>query len=188
MQKKSLRLTRANAGLVVVDIQARLLPAIFEQQRVVENTVRLIQGAGILQVPIFATEQYRKGLGPTVPEVAGVIPGFAPMEKLAFSACGADGFIAALKKQKVSEAILCGIEAHVCVSQTCLDLLDEGFRVFVVADAVSSRTPENCQFGLDRMRAAGAVIVSTEMALFELLEAAGTAEFKQILGLVTGRT
>ncbi len=184
MQKKSLRLTRAKAGLVVVDVQERLLPAIFERQRVVQNTVRLIQGAAALRVPIFATEQYRKGLGPTVPEVATTIPGFAPMEKLAFSACGAAGFIPALRKKKATEAILCGIEAHVCVSQTCLDLLDNGFRVFVAADAVSSRTPENYRVGLDRMRAAGAVIVSTEMALFELLEEAGTAEFRQILSLV----
>jgi nicotinamidase-related amidase len=184
MQKTSLRLTRAKAGLVVVDVQERLLPAIFERQRVVQNTIRLIQGAGILQVPIFATEQYRKGLGPTVPEVAAAIPGFAPMEKLAFSACGATGFTAALKEREVSEAILCGIEAHVCVSQTCLDLLEKGFRVFVTEDAVSSRTSANYRSGLDRMRAAGAVIVSTEMVLFELLERAGTDEFKQILNLV----
>jgi len=184
MQKTSLRLTRTKAGLAVVDVQERLLPAIFEQQRVVQNTVRLIQGAGVLQIPIFATEQYRKGLGATVPEIAGAIPGFAPMEKLAFSACGAAGFIPALKQKNVSEVLLCGIEAHVCISQTCLDLLDEGFRVFVVADAVSSRTPENYRFGLDRMRAAGAVLVSTEMVLFELLERAGTDEFKQILNLV----
>ena len=184
MQNKSLRLRRASAGLIVVDVQERLLPSIFEQARVVENTVRLIRGAAVLQVPTFATEQYRKGLGATVPEVAAAIPGFAPMEKLAFSACGAAGFIPALKKKKVSEAILCGIEAHVCVSQTCLDLLEKGLRVFVVADAVSSRTPENYRFGLDRMRAAGAVIVSTEMVLFELLEQAGTAEFKQVLALV----
>ena len=119
-----------------------------------------------------------------MPEVAGAIPGFAPMEKLAFSACGAAGFVPALKRQKVSDAILCGIEAHVCVTQTCLDLLEKGFRVFVVADAISSRTPENYRAGLDRMRAAGAVMVSTEMALFELLEQAGTAEFKQVLALV----
>jgi nicotinamidase-related amidase len=184
MQKKSLRLTRAKAGLVVVDVQERLLPAIFEQQRVVQNTVRLIQGAAVLQVPIFVTEQYRKGLGPTVPEVAVAVPEFAPMEKLAFSACGATGFIPALEHAKVSEVILCGIEAHVCVSQTCLDLLEKGLRVFVTADAVSSRTPENYSAGLDRMRAAGAVIVSTEMTLFELLERAGTDEFKQILNLV----
>jgi len=184
MLKQSLRLTRARAGLVVVDIQERLLPAIFEKERVVQNAVRLIQSAAILQVPVFATEQYRKGLGPTVPEVATAIPGFAPMEKRAFSACGAAGFIPALKSKKVSQTVLCGIEAHVCVTQTCLDLLEKGFRVFVVADAVSSRTPENCRFGVDRMRAAGAVIVSTEMVLFELLEQSGTAEFKEILSLV----
>jgi nicotinamidase-related amidase len=184
MKKHSHRLTRTQAGLVVVDMQQRLLPAIFEKERVLQNVLRLIQGAAILKVPVFATEQYPKGLGPTVPEVAAAIPGFAPMEKLAFSACGAAGFFTALKKRKVSEAILCGIEAHVCVTQTCLDLLEKGASVFVVADAVSSRTPENYRFGLDRMRAAGAVIVSTEMALFELLERAGTEEFKQILKLV----
>ncbi len=147
MQKTSLRLTRAKAGLVVVDVQERLLPAIYEQQRVVQNTVRLIQGAAVLQVPIFATEQYRKGLGSTVPEVAVAIPGFAPMEKLAFSACGAAGFIAALEQKKVSEAILCGIEAHVCVSQTCLDLLEQwiprlrggGCRVLADAGELSLR-------------------------------------------------
>jgi nicotinamidase-related amidase len=184
MKNQSHRLTRTRAGLVVVDIQERLLPAIFEKERVLQNVLRLIQGAAILKVPVFATEQYRKGLGPTVPEVVAAIPAFAPLEKVAFSACGAAGFLTALKNRKVSETILCGIEAHVCVSQTCLDLLDDGFRVFVAADAVSSRTPENYRVGLGRMRAAGAVIVSTEMVLFELLEQAGTAEFKQILNLV----
>ena len=175
---------RAQAGLLVVDLQERLLPAMYEQERVRENAVRLIKGAAVLQVPVFATEQYRKGLGPTVPEVATAIPGFAPLEKLTFSACGAAGLLAALEDKKAADLILCGVEAHVCVAQTCLDLLDRGFRVFVVADAVSSRTPENYRFGIDRMRAAGAEIVSTEMALFELLEQAGTAEFKQIQALV----
>lgn len=184
MKKQSHRLTRTRTGLVVVDVQQRLLPAIFEKERVLQNLLRLIQGAAILKVPVFATEQYRKGLGPTVPEVAVAISGFAPLEKVAFSACGAAGFIPALKQKKVSAAILCGIEAHVCVSQTCLDMLDKRFRVFVAADAVSSRTPENYRIGLDRMRAAGAIIVSTEMVLFELLEQAGTVEFKQILNLV----
>ncbi len=184
MHKGSLRISRPKAGLVVVDIQERLWPAIFERERLVQNAVRLIKGAAILGVPVFATEQYRPGLGATVPEVASALAGVAPIEKVAFSACGAPGFAAALKARKVTEAVLCGIEAHVCVSQTCLDLLDQGSRVFVVADAVSSRTPENRRLGLDRMRDAGAVIVSTELVLFELLERAGTAEFKQILALV----
>jgi nicotinamidase-related amidase len=184
MQSTSHRLRRAQAGLVVVDIQERLLPAIFERERVVQNAVRLLKGAAILRVPFFATEQYRKGLGVTVPEVAGAVAGFTATEKLAFSACGAAGFLPELKTKQVSDVLLCGIEAHVCVSQTCLDLLEAGFRVFVAADAISSRTPENYRFELDRMRAAGAVVVSTEMALFELLEQAGTEEFKQVLGLV----
>jgi nicotinamidase-related amidase len=184
MQTRSLRVTRAKAALVVVDIQERLLPAIFEKERVVQNAIRLMKGATVLGVQVLATEQYRRGLGATVAEVAAAVPGFAPIEKLAFSACGAPGFTAALKAKGVSEAILCGIESHVCVSQTCLDLLDGGFRVVVVADAISSRTPENHRFGVDRMRAAGAVIASTEMILFELLEQAGTDEFKQILALV----
>lgn len=184
MQKKSLRLVRAQAGLLVVDIQERLLPAMHEPQRVRDNAVRLAKGAAVLQVPVFVTEQYRKGIGPSVPEVAAAVPRFAPMEKLAFSACGAAGLLAALDEKKVTDIILCGIEAHVCVTQTCLDLLDRGLRVFVAADAVSSRTPENCRIGVERMRAAGAVIASTEMVLYELLEQAGTPEFKQILALV----
>ena len=184
MEINSSRLARTKAALVVVDIQERLLPAMFEKERVVQNAVRLIKGAAILGVPILATEQYRKGLGPTVPEVALAIPCFAPMQKLAFSACGAGEFDAAFKGAHASEAILCGIEAHVCVVQTCLDLLDQGIRVFVAADAISSRTPENYRLGVERMRTAGAVIASTEMVLFELLEEAGTPEFKQILELV----
>ena len=182
--KASQRIIRAKAGCVVVDIQERLLPAMFEKERVVENAVRLSRGAGVLGVPVFATEQYRKGLGPTASEVAAAIPGFVPMEKVAFSACGAPGLLAVFKDKKVSDVVLCGIETHVCVSQTCLDLLEAGFRVFVVADAMSSRTPENHRTGLERMRDAGATLVSTEMVLFELLERAGTEEFKRILALV----
>jgi len=181
---KPLRIPRARTGLLVVDLQERLLPAIFEKERVTQNCVRLIKAATILGLPILATEQYRKGLGPTVPEVAAAIPAFAPAEKTSFSACGAQGFGAALKAKELANVILCGIEAHVCVSQTCLDLLDQGYRVFVAADAVSSRTKENYHLGVERMRDAGAVIGSTEMLLFELLQRAGTDEFKQVLGLV----
>ncbi len=156
----------------------------FEKERVAQNAARLARGAALLGVPTLATEQYRRGLGATVPEVAGAVARFAPIEKLAFSACGAPAFMAALVEHKVESALLCGIEAHVCVTQTCLDLLERGIRVFVAADAVSSRTAENWRLGLDRMRDAGAVIVSTEMALFEWLGQAGTEEFRQILPLV----
>ena len=169
---------------MVVDVQERLVPAIFENERLVRNVVRLIRGAGILGVPVFATEQYRKGLGATVPEVAAALGEDIPIEKLSFSACGAAGLTDALRAKGVSDVIVCGIEAHVCVCQSCLDLLAEHYRVFVVADAVGSRTQENCRIGLERVRESGAVIVSTEMILFELLEKAGSEEFKRILELV----
>jgi nicotinamidase-related amidase len=182
--KHSRRLRKAESALLVIDIQERLLPAIFERERVVQNAVRLIKGAAILGIPIFATEQYRKGLGATVSEVAAALGEVAPAEKLAFSACGAADLSAALKGRKITSVILCGIESHVCVCQTSLDLLDANYCVFVVADAVSSRTPENHRIGLERMRDSGAVIASTEMVLFELLEKARTEEFKSILPLV----
>jgi nicotinamidase-related amidase len=184
MHDKTQRLERGRAALAVVDIQERLLPAMFEPERVARNASALCRGAGILRVPVLVTEQYRKGLGATVPAVAQAVPDFAPREKLAFSACGAAGFVEALRAASASDVILCGIETHVCVCQTCLDLLREGFRVFAVADAVSSRTPENQRLGLERMREAGAIVVSTEMVLFELLGQAGTAEFKQVQALV----
>jgi nicotinamidase-related amidase len=184
MEQKTMRLRRAHAGLLVIDIQDKLLPFIHEKERLVRNSVLLIKGAEVLKLPVFVTEQYRKGLGLTAQEVASAITGFAPVEKVTFSSCGAPGLMAALKSKDVGDVLLCGMEAHVCVLQTCLDLLADGFNVFVVADAVSARNPENTRLAMDRMRGAGALIVSTEMVFFELLQRAATDEFKQILTLV----
>ncbi len=182
--KASRRINRRNAALLVVDIQQKLLPAIWENERVLQNSLKLLRGAEILRLPVIATEQYPKGLGPTVPEIASAIPHFAPLQKLAFSACGAEEWSAAVRSRGIADLILCGIEAHVCVAQSCLDLLDAGHRVFVAADATSSRAAENHRLGVERMRQAGAIIVSTEMILFELLEKAGSEEFKKLLGIV----
>ncbi len=181
---KRRRIVPRDAGLLVVDVQARLLPAIFEKERVLQNVLRLIRGAAALRVPTFVTEQYPKGLGPTVPELVPALGGVQAFEKLSFSAWDAPGLPDALRSHSVSDVILCGLEAHVCVSQTCLDLLDAGLRPFVVADAISSRTAENWRCGIERMRDAGAVVVSTEMILFELLERAGGEAFKEIQRLV----
>ena len=178
------RLTPQNSALVVIDVQEKLMNVMPRRSELVGAIQKLIGAARVLKLPTLVTAQYIKGLGPVCAEIVEATPGISPLEKMAFSCCGSEEFLRAVKDLRRQRIILCGIEAHVCVSQTCLDLLDEGFRVFVVADAVSSRTPENYRFGLDRMSAAGAVIVSTEMALFELLEQAGTAEFKQILNLV----
>ena len=184
MEQKIARLTRAKAGLLVIDIQEKLLPLIFEKERLVQNCVRLIKAVQILRLPIFVTEQYQKGLGLTDTRIASAITGFAPSEKVTFSSCGAAGLLSAIKGSGLTDLLLCGMEAHVCVLQTCLDLLDQSFNIFVVADAISSRDPQNCRVALERMRAAGAVIVTVEMALFEMLERAATEEFKQILALV----
>jgi nicotinamidase-related amidase len=184
MNQPILQMHRSAAGLVVIDIQERLMPMIHEGEQLIQSAVQLIRGIQILRVPIVATVQYSKGLGAMVPPITTALGDVVPTEKKAFSSCGAPGFLAALSARKITDVILCGIETHVCVCQTALDLIGRGFRVFVVADAVSSRTAQNRALGLDRMRAAGAAIVSVEMLLFELLAESGTPEFKEILTLV----
>ncbi|MCX8089739.1 MAG: hydrolase [Verrucomicrobiae bacterium] len=178
------RIRRARAGLVVVDIQERFAPVIHDWPRLIQNTLRLIRGVRILKLPILCTEQHPKGLGGTVPEIAAELSDPSTLHKNEFDCCAATGFLEALRARGIEDVILCGIEAHVCVCQTALGLLEAGLRPFVVADAVSSRTPENVRYGLERARDAGAVVVSTEMILFELLQRAGSDEFKQILALV----
>ena len=180
--KPPLRLDRTRAALLLVDFQERLLPAMHEAERVLANAVRLARGAALLGLPVAVTEQYPKGLGPTVPPLAEVVTGAARFEKLTFSACGATGLPDWLRGR--GQVLLAGIESHVCVCQTGLDLLGAGIDTLLVADAVSSRTPVNARFGVDRLRAAGAVVVSTEMALFELLGSAPAAEFKAVQSLV----
>jgi nicotinamidase-related amidase len=184
MNDKPKRLARDQTGLLVVDVQERLLPTIHERERLVKNVRTLAQGAALLKVPVLVSEQYRKGLGPTTPQIVETIPGFAPFEKIAFSACGAAGLPEALAARNIANVLLCGMETHVCVLQTCLDLIERGLNVFVVADAVSSRSAQNYELGLARMREAGAVIASTEMVLFELMERAGTEEFKAVQALI----
>jgi nicotinamidase-related amidase len=177
------RLNRARTALLVVDVQEKLLPSIWESHRVLRECVRLVQGAHLLGLPILATEQYRQGLGPTVAELASVLPNADPIQKMAFSGCTPE-VVDRLTRTDRRDVLLCGIECHVCVTQTALDLLDTGFHVYTVGDACSSRTSENWRVGLERMQSAGVTSVSVEMVLFELLGRAGTDEFKRILSLV----
>ena len=177
-------LDRRRSCLLVVDVQERLLPVIHENELLLQNIRRLVSGADILGLPIIVSEQYPKGLGPTVAPLAEILEQARRLEKITFS-CMRDQSIADMIRETSRDSILvCGIESHVCVLQTVLDALCRGFRVHVAADAVSSRTPENKWIALERMREAGAVITSTESALFELLEKAGTREFKKISALV----
>jgi nicotinamidase-related amidase len=179
-----MKLDRVRTALVVVDVQEGFRPAVLDFSEMVANVVRLVRGARILGLPTFVTEQYPKGLGSTVPEVAEHLDDVIPIEKTCFSALEAKGFAAALGDTGRDQVVLCGIEAHVCVNQTAQDLIDAGREVHIAQDAVSSRTAANRTLGLHRMERAGAVATSTETALFELLREAGTPEFKEVQALV----
>lgn len=169
-------LDRERAALVVVDVQEAFRPAVEDFDAVVANTRRLMAGAEIMGVPVVVTEQYPKGLGHTARELGEV----HAVEKTCFSAARADGFDLDGRDQ----ALVCGIEAHVCVSQTAHDLLERGLEVHVASDAVTSRTFANRDVGLHKMEQSGAIVTSVETALFELLGAAGTDEFKEVQRLV----
>jgi nicotinamidase-related amidase len=170
-------------ALIVIDIQEKLLPPIFAKERLVRNAQLLIRLAGILKMPTLMSTQYSKGLGNAIPEITSMIPDVEPLEKVAFSCFGSDVFCSALKRipGNRNTVLLCGMETHICVAQTALAALREGYLVHVAADAVSSRTELNWKIGLDRMRAAGAVISSSEMMIYETLRSSGTSEFKDML-------
>ena len=172
-----------HCALLVIDVQEKLLPPIFQKEQLVRNSQLLIRLAGILDMPTVVTAQYPKGLGNTVPEVASLLPDTKAIEKLVFSCFGSDVFCSTLKRMPGNRntVILCGMESHICVAQTALAALREGYLVHVASDAVSSRTEWNWKIGLDRMRAAGAVISSTEMVIYEALRSSGTSAFKDML-------
>jgi nicotinamidase-related amidase len=175
------KLDRDRTALVVVDVQEGFRKAIPDFERVAKATATLIEGAEAIGIPIIVSEQYPKGLGKTAPEVAGHLPeGTRPLEKVVFSAADAEGF----DLEGRDQALVCGIETHVCVNQTVLDLLEDGAEVQVAEDAVGSRTEENKRIGLHKMERAGAVVTSVETALFELLGRAGTDEFKTVQKLI----
>jgi nicotinamidase-related amidase len=169
--------------LVVVDIQEKLLPPIFQKEQLVRNAQLLIRLAEIVKIAAVVTTQYAKGLGNTVPEVASLLPQAQPIDKLSFSCFGSDVFCSTLRRipGQRTTVLICGMEAHICVTQTALAALREGYLVHIASDAVSSRTEWNRNVGLERMRSAGAVISSTEMIIYELLRSSGTAAFKSML-------
>jgi nicotinamidase-related amidase len=179
-----MKLDRSRAALVVVDVQEAFRPAVLDFERVAASVATLVRGARVLGLPTLVTEQYPKGLGRTVPEVAEHLDEVEPIEKLCFSAAEAGEFAERLSASGRDQVLLGGIESHVCVNQTADDLLRSGSEVHVAQDAVSSRSEENRALGLHKMETAGAVITSVETALFELLRAAGTPEFKEIQKLV----
>ena len=174
--------------LAVVDIQEKLLPPIFNQEDLVRNTKLLIHLAKLLNLPILATTQYARGLGATVPDIASLLDGVVIFDKLEFSCFGSDQFCGEMKSLpgQRNTVLLCGMEAHICVMQTALGALNRGYLVHVASDAIGSRAESNWRIGLRRMEAAGAVISSTEMMMYELMHASGTPVFKEMLKHLKG--
>jgi len=182
-----LLLQRETAALCVIDIQARLAAAMAEREPVIEATRQMILSARPLGLPILVTEQYPRGIGPSEPAIVEALgEHYRPLEKLHFSCCNEANFaaeLAGLKAAGRTQVILCGMEAHVCLLQTCLDLMADGFQVHVLADAVCSRNAEHKRLALEQMRQAGAVVTCVEAAVYQMLGRAGTPEFKELLPL-----
>ncbi|TVR96837.1 MAG: hydrolase [Rhodospirillales bacterium] len=179
-----MRIQAGQSYLLVVDIQERLAPAVAEPEQVIANTARLLQAAHRLDIPVLASEQYPRGIGQTVAALRALLPPRSVMEKMHFS-CLDDGACAErIRSLQRRQAVVAGMEAHVCVLQTAEGLIEAGYDVFVVADAVSSRVPANHDRALQRLSTDGAHIVSTEMVLFEWLNKAGTPVFRELMTLI----
>jgi nicotinamidase-related amidase len=172
--------------LIVIDVQEKLLPPIWEKERLVRNVQLLIRLARILNIPTLVTTQYAKGLGNTVADIASLLGGNSPVDKQAFSCFGSDVFCSLLKRLpgQRTTVLLCGMETHICVMQTALGALRAGYLVHVASDAVSSRTELNWRIGLDRMRAAGAILSSAEMMSYELLRTSAVPAFRELLPFI----
>ena len=187
MSKQDLQLLAniKKSHLLVIDVQTRLAQVMSERKSLLRNCEILIKAARLLDVPITVTEQYPKGIGPTEPELVNALENsVAPVEKTCFSCCGSDDFNAVIKQHKKTQMVLCGIEAHVCVLQTTMDLLQSGKQVYVAADAIDSRNKDNKKLALDRMQQAGAIITCTESIVFEWLQDAKHEQFKNISALI----
>ncbi len=178
-------LERDESVLCVVDIQEKLAARMGEKESVIERARMLALAARRLGIPILVTEQYPRGLGPTVMELTIALEdAYSPVEKICFGCAAEPKFLEQLKSRKRKQVVLCGMETHVCILQTCLELLDRGYKVQVVSDATCSRHPAHKEIGLGQMRQVGAVVTCAESVVFQWLGKAGTAEFKDLLPLL----
>jgi nicotinamidase-related amidase len=179
-----MRIDKENSVGLIIDIQEKLFPYIHDNDKVTRNTSVLIKGLKAIDVPIVVTQQYTKGLGSTIQPLIEVLGTDEYLEKVAFSCCDDEGFMNELSRVAKKFVILAGIEAHVCVQQTTIDLIQNNYQPVVVEDCISSRTHNDKAVAIERMRAEGAIITTFESILFELLRFSGTAEFKEISRLV----
>lgn len=173
-----------NTTLIIVDIQERLAHFVHGNDLLIKNLQKLIKGVQVFKIPILWIEQNPEGLGPTIPEIADISSDFRPIRKMSFSCCRNDGFMQTLTDLHRRQVIIAGIEAHICVCQTAVDLVNIGYEVQVVADAISSRNIENKEIGLQKMRDSGVGLTSVETSLFELLKVAEGDQFREIIKIV----
>jgi nicotinamidase-related amidase len=177
-------ITSEESLLLLIDVQGRLAHTVFQPEELVKNCSKLLRACPILGLPVLVTEQYPKGLGHTLESLTELLEGNRPVEKQSFSCCGVPEFMSQLRSFNRNDILVAGIETHVCVYQTAVELLEFGYNVHLVTDAVSSRTEENKQLGIRCIEKAGASLTSTEMALFELLRVAEGEKFKAISKIV----
>jgi nicotinamidase-related amidase len=170
-----------STGVVLIDVQEKLMPVMGRQEKVTENILRLLHLSNLYNLPLVLTEQYPKWLGSTLPELKEVLTSYDPIEKLHFNCCDVDTFNTRLESEDLTNIILMGVETHICIFMTCISLLEKGYKIHVPQDAVDSRTDENWRVGLELMREAGALITSTETIIYQILNKAGTKEFKEML-------
>src|SRR5947199_1441631 len=175
----------AHTALAIIDMQEGFRPIISDFVETAARIALVAHAAQLLGVPVIVTEQYPKGLGHTAGEIRAVLPeGLEPIEKTAFSSCGAQEFVSQLERAGARQVLLCGIEAHVCVNQTAHDLIANGYQVHLLTDCISSRSEQNRQIGVEKMLKSGALPSSTETALFELMRDARHEQFKAIQKLI----
>lgn len=177
-------LDKEGTGLLIIDVQEKLMEVMGQTQRVLDNIIRLLHLSKAYQLPVILTEHYRKWLGPTLPIIVEALPSYDPIDKMHFNCCDVDAFNDRLESEGLRNVIVTGVESHICIFQTCVSILERGFNVHVPLDAVDSRTDENWRVGLHLMERAGAVITSTEAVVYQLLKKAGTKEFNKILKLI----
>ena len=173
-------LTVPDSVLLVIDVQEKLFRVMVQKEQLADNLQRLIKGIQVMEVPVLVTEQYPQGLGPTIPEIAGLLPAVKPYSKVNFSCCGDEAFLQAFKRLGRKQVLIAGIESHICVYQTAADLIAADHEVYIVNDAVAARTEQNKDTGIKMMLQSGAKLTSTEAALFELLKVAKGDKFKAI--------
>jgi len=177
-------LKREETALLIIDIQEKIFRVMLNPEIVIQNAIKLIEGFRILGSPIFVTEQYPKGLGETESRLKAVLKDIVPIQKLSFSCTGAGDLFETLKYKKIKQVAVAGIETHVCVQQTALDLIVNGFQVSLAADACSSRKEIDYNIAIERMRSADVIVTTTEAILFELLKVSGTDEFRKISKII----